>query len=197
MKPSRQFLLGLCLLFAGCCLRAETFELILRHGRLVDGTGNPAYFADIALRDGRIAAIGKIRGDAKEDIDVQGLIVAPGFIDVHTHAEEIDELPLAENFARMGVTTVVLGNCGSSVLKVGDFFRRLEATTVSVNVATLIGHGSVRRKAMGGSFSRNPTGEEMDKMKALVDQAMKEGAVGLSTGLIYLPGAYAKTEELI
>jgi N-acyl-D-amino-acid deacylase len=197
MKSSHPLLFGLLLLVSRSALQAQTFDLILRHGRIVDGTGNPAYFADIALKDGKIAAIGKIGQTAESEIDVQGLIVAPGFIDVHTHAEEIDDLPLAENFARMGVTTLVLGNCGSSELKVGDYFRRLESTNISVNVATLIGHGTVRRKAMGGSFDRPPTAEELEKMKEMVQQAMKEGAVGLSTGLIYLPGAYAKTEEII
>jgi len=197
MKPSRRFWWVLLLIIAGGELRAQTFDLILRKGRIVDGTGNPAFFADIAVKDGRIAGIGKLTGDAKEQIDLNGLTVAPGFIDVHTHAEEIDELPLAENFARMGVTTLVLGNCGSSVLNIRDFFGRIEATNISVNVATLIGHGSVRSKAMGGSYDRPPSVEELATMKALVEQAMKDGAVGLSTGLIYLPGAFAKTEEII
>jgi len=197
MKPARRFFIILYLILVCAGVRAQTFDVILRNGRVVDGTGNPAFFADVAVKDGRIAAIGRLQGEAREILDVHGLIVAPGFIDVHTHAEEVDELPLAENFLRMGVTTLVLGNCGSSVLSVGEFFRRLEATNMSVNVATLIGHGSVRRKAMGGSFDRLPTTEEMDKMKTLVEAAMKEGAVGLSTGLIYLPGAFAKTEELI
>ena len=123
--------------------------------------------------------------------------MTPGFIDVHTHAEELDELPEAGNFARMGVTTVVLGNCGSSTLDVASFFRRLERTNISVNVATLIGHGSIRAKVMGGSFMRPPTPEELAGMKSLAAQAMTEGALGLSTGLIYLPGTFAKTEELI
>ena len=197
MKTNRHVLLTFFLIAAAVSLRAETFDLVLRHGRVVDGAGNPASFADIAIKNGRIAAIGRIPGEAKAEIDATGLIIAPGFIDVHTHAEEIDELPLGENFARMGVTSIVLGNCGSSVLKVGDFFRRLESTNISVNVATLMGHGSVRRKAMGGSFSRPPTVEEMETMKQMVEEAMKEGAVGLSTGLIYLPGSYAKTEEII
>src|SRR5260221_1033331 len=197
MKTCRSLLQGLWLVF--CCggVGAATFDLVLRNGRVVDGTGNPSYFTDIALKDGRIAAIGKVIGEAKQEIDVRGLIVAPGFIDVHTHAEEIDELPFGENFVRMGVTTLVLGKCGSSVLKVGEFFQRLEATNISVNVATLIGHGSVRQKAMGGDFRRPPTAEEMRAMKAMVEEAMKDGAVGLSTGLIYVPGTYAKTEEII
>jgi N-acyl-D-amino-acid deacylase len=176
---------------------AEPFDLIVRNGRVADGTGNPAFFADVAVKAGRIAALGKIRGTARMEIDAAGLTIAPGFIDVHTHAEDIDELPLAENFVRMGVTTLVLGNCGSSALNVGEFFRRLEATNISPNVATLIGHGTVRGKAMGGSFMRPPTGEELDQMKSMVEQAMNDGAAGISTGLIYLPGTFAKTEEII
>ncbi|MDQ6630285.1 MAG: amidohydrolase family protein [Verrucomicrobiota bacterium] len=177
--------------------RAEMFDLILRHGEIADGTGQQIYSGDVAIKDRRLAAIGTVSGEAKKELDINGLVVAPGFIDVHTHAEEIDELPLGENFVRMGVTTLVLGNCGGSVLHVGDFFKKLEKITVSPNVATLIGHGTVRGKIMGGSFMRPPTDEELSKMKALVEQAMKEGAVGLSTGLIYLPGVYAKTEEII
>jgi len=178
-------------------LHGETFDVIIRGGRVADGTGNPAFFADVAAKDGRIAVLGKISGDAKLEIDAEGLIVAPGFIDVHTHAEDIDELPLAENFTRMGVTTLVLGNCGSSALNVGEFFQRLETTNISPNVATLVGHGTVRGKAMGGSFMRPPTADELQQMRATVEQAMKDGAVGLSTGLIYLPGTFAKTEEIV
>jgi N-acyl-D-amino-acid deacylase len=177
--------------------RSEPYDLVLRGGRVVDGTGNPARFADVAVTAGRIAAIGRLTHEAKASLDARGRIVAPGFIDVHTHADDIAESPLAENFARMGVTTVVAGNCGSSTLDVGRFFRQLETTPPAVNVATLIGHGTVRRKAMGGAFDRAPTGVEMEEMKAQVARAMKEGAAGLSTGLIYLPGSFAKTEELI
>lgn len=177
--------------------RGETYDLIVRHGRVVDGTGNPAFFADVAIKGGRIAAIGRIWGDAKTEIDATGLIVAPGFIDVHTHADDIAELPLAENFARMGVTSIVVGNCGGSAEDIGKLFRDIEAAHVSINVASLIGHGTVRGKVMGGSFMRPPTPEELGKMKAIVEQAMKDGAVGLSTGLIYLPGTFAKTEEII
>ena len=168
---------------------AAEFDLVIRHGRIVDGTGSPAYFADVGIRQGRIAAIGKLPGQAKEEIDGQGLIVAPGFIDVHTHAEEIVDLPLAENLARLGVTSIVTGNCGGSALDIDAFFRRIEAEGVSINVATLIGHNTVRSHIMGGSFMRPPT-EKRSRMKDLVDQGMKAGAVGLSTGLIYLPGTF-------
>jgi N-acyl-D-amino-acid deacylase len=176
---------------------AATFDLLIHGGRVVDGMGNPAVHADVAVKNGRVVAVGRIEGDAKLQVDAHDLIVAPGFIDVHTHAEDIEQLPRAENFVRMGVTTVMLGNCGASTLDVADFFRRLEATNISLNVATLIGHGSVRNKVMGGSFMRPPTPEELVSMKAMVEQAMKDGAFGLSTGLIYLPGTFAKTDELI
>src|SRR5207237_417241 len=147
-------LLGLLTLFAAARLHAEAFDVIIRHGRVVDGSGNPAFFADVAVKDGRIAEIGRVSGNAKTEINAKGLIVAPGFIDVHTHADEIGEEPLAENFVRMGVTTVVVGNCGGSTLNVAKLFREVEATNVAINVATLIGHNTVRQKAMGGSFDR-------------------------------------------
>lgn len=137
---------GLCL-FASF-INAQTFDLVLHGGRVIDGTGSPAFLADVGITNGRIAFIGKITGEARKELDAQGYVVAPGFIDVHTHAEDIEELPLAENFVRMGVTTVVMGNCGSSALNVGQFLRRLEAANISINAATLIGHGTVRKKAM-------------------------------------------------
>src|SRR3569832_2039191 len=133
-------LLGTVLLSLGHSALSETYDIIIRHGRVVDGSGNPAYFADLAIKDGKIAAIGEIQGTAPRKIDATGLIVAPGFIDVHTHADDVAELPLAENFVRMGVTTVVVGNCGGSALDVAKFFKGVESTNVAINVATLIGH---------------------------------------------------------
>jgi N-acyl-D-amino-acid deacylase len=178
-------------------LPAASFDVLIRHGRIVDGTGNPAYFADLGIKRGRISAIGKLDGKARTVIDATGLIVAPGFIDVHTHADEVAERPLAENFLRMGVTTLVVGNCGGSTTNVGRFFREVERKHVSPNVATLIGHNTVREKAMGGSFDRPPTPAELARMKKHVDQAMRDGAVGLSTGLIYLPGVFSKSDEIV
>lgn len=176
---------------------AQEHDLVLRGGRIVDGTGRPALAGDLAIRDGRIAAVGTIQGRGRVEIDAHGRVVAPGFIDVHTHSEDVAELPTAENFIRMGVTTIVTGNCGSSKLDVGEFFRQLGQTGVTVNVATLIGHNTVRGEVMGGSFARPPTDEELARMCGLVERAMADGAVGLSTGLIYLPGTFAKTEEII
>ncbi len=186
-----------CLLCSLSFARAESYDTIIRGGRIVDGTGNPAYFADVGIKRGRITKIGRISDQAGTKIDAKGMIVAPGFIDVHTHADELAGQPDAENFLRMGVTTIVAGNCGGSALDVGKAFREIERKKVSINFATLIGHNTVRHIAMGGDFDRPPTSEELAKMKSLVEQAMQDGAVGLSTGLIYLPGVFAKTDEIV
>jgi N-acyl-D-amino-acid deacylase len=172
------------------------YDLIIRHGRIADGTGNPLYFADVGVRAGRIAALGELAGSAPLEIDATGLIVAPGFIDVHTHADEVAEHPQAENFLRMGVTTLVVGNCGGSAEDIRKLFENIEREKVSPNVASLIGHNTVREKAMGGSFDRPPTSEELARMKQHVERAMDAGACGLSTGLIYLPGVFSKTDEI-
>jgi len=174
-----------------------TWDLIIRNGRVADGTGNPACFADVAVKRGRVAALGRITGKARTEIDAKGLIVAPGFIDVHTHADELATIPEAENFLRMGVTTIVAGNCGGSPVDIARAFREIERKKTSINFTTLIGAGSVRAKAMGGDFNRPPTPEELQRMRDLVKQAMRDGAVGLSTGLIYTPGVYATTGEII
>ena len=192
-----RFLAALPLLLLSAAF-AQDYDLVVRHGRVVDGTGAPANAADVAVRDGRIIAVGKdLAGRGRAEIDARGRVVAPGFIDVHTHSEDIDELPAAENFLRMGVTTIVTGNCGSSKLEVARFFDTITKTGVGINVATLIGQGTVRGQVMGGSFMRPATSEELERMRALVDQAMQDGAVGMSTGLIYLPGTFTKTEEII
>ena len=177
---------------------AADYDVIITGGRIVDGTGAAAYVGDVALKDGKVAAVGAVTGTATTRVDATGLVVAPGFIDVHTHSDDlVEKLPLSEHFLRMGVTSLVVGNCGGSNLRVGEFFARLEKNGVAPNVATLIGHNTVRRTAMGGTFDRVPTAAELAEMKRLVDQAMRDGAVGLSTGLIYLPGTFAKTEEIV
>lgn len=177
---------------------APEFDLLIANGRIVDGTGNPWVLADLAIKADRIAAIGKFDpARAARTLDAKGLIVAPGFIDVHTHIEgSITRSPQAENFLRMGVTSVVTGNCGSSELSLGDWFAELEKLGISLNVASLYGHNTVRRAGMNGDFNRPPTPEELNKMRGLVEQAMRDGAVGFSTGLEYIPGTYAKTDEI-
>ena len=176
--------------------RAAAFDLVIRNGRVCDGTGSPWYRADVGIADGRVAEIGAIGGRARRTIDAARCIVCPGFIDVHTHAEGIVERPAAENFLRQGVTTVVAGNCGESAFPVATLLRRVESAGPAINVATLVGHGEIRRRVMGMA-RRAPTRRELAAMRRLADQAMSEGAVGLSTGLFYVPGAYARVDELV
>lgn len=174
------------------------YDLVIRGGRIVDGTGSPWYVADVAISAGRIAAIGpQIEGTAKRQIMARGLVVAPGFIDLHTHARRgIFVDPGAENYVRQGVTTIFEGPDGDSPLPIGAFLGRLDAADTAVNVATFIGQGSVRRKVVG-RLDRVPTVAEMDEMRGLVRQGMLEGAFGLSSGLIYNPGVFSSTEEVI
>ncbi len=173
------------------------YDLVITNARVVDGAGNPWFRADVAVKGGKIARVGRVAaGEGRRAIDARGRIVAPGFIDVHAHTEDIYTLPDAENFVRMGVTSLVTGNCGGSVVKVGEFLDKIKETPLAVNLATLVGHNSVRREVFG-SANRAPTTEELEKMRGLVEQAMKDGAVGLSTGLIYVPGVYAKTDEVL
>lgn len=176
---------------------AEKFDLVITNARIIDGAGNPWFRGSIAVKDGKIAKIGSFEATgAGQTIDAKDQIVAPGFIDVHAHTEGIYNNPAAENFVRMGVTTLVTGNCGGSTTDVAGFLGRIKEKPLAVNLSTLIGHNSVRSKAMG-TDNRPPTAEEQAKMNAIVEQAMKDGALGLSTGLIYVPGTFAATEEVV
>ena len=177
---------------------SQEADILIKNGRLIDGTGNPWRYSDIAIKDGKIVGLGLLRNvSAKKVIDAKGMIVAPGFIDVHTHIES-DEVrnPTADNFIYDGVTTVITGNCGASRLKINEYLAMIDSLKPSVNVATLIGHNEVRRTVMG-SVNRDPSEDELKQMETLVEQAMLDGAVGLSTGLIYIPGTYSKTPEII
>ena len=178
-------------------VHAADFDLLITNARIADGSGAPLKNGSIGIKERRIVAVGDVKGSGSVTLDAGGRIAAPGFIDVHTHSEKICDLPAAENFLRMGVTSIVTGNCGGSRTDVAKFFEEITQAGVAINVATLIGHNSVRQQAMGGSFIRPPSGKQMEAMKALVAKAMDDGAVGLSTGLIYTPGSYAKTEEII
>lgn len=197
MRPIAVRLAAPLLIFGAALAHAQEYDLVIRHGRVVDGSGKPAVPADLAVREDRIVVVGEVTGKGRTEIDAAGRVVAPGFIDVHTHSEDIAALPLAENFIRMGVTTIITGNCGGSKLNVADFFNALVEARIALNVATLIGHNTVRSQVMGGSFARPPTDVELEQMRARVEQAMKDGAVGLSTGLIYLPGTFATTGEIV
>ncbi len=173
------------------------FDTVIKNARVIDGAGNPWFRADVAIRGGRIARVGRVAdSEAVQVVDAKNLILAPGFIDVHTHVESIYSQPSAENFARMGVTTLVTGNCGGSSVDVAEFLGRIKETPLSVNLATLVGHGSVRGEVLGAA-NRAPTQDELQRMESIVEKAMQDGAVGLSTGLIYVPGTYAKTDEVV
>ena len=177
---------------------AADFDVLIRNGRVIDGAGNPWYRADVAIKDGRIGAIGNLAGKtADKTIDAANRVVTPGFIDVHTHVEGAVELnPMGANYLLDGVTTIVTGNCGGSRVDLKDWFAKLETLKLGLNMATLIGHNSVRREVMG-TANRLATDEEIVKMQALVDKAMQEGAVGFSTGLIYIPGTFSDTREVV
>ncbi|MBS1792665.1 MAG: D-aminoacylase [Acidobacteria bacterium] len=175
----------------------DDYDLVIVNARIVDGSGNPWFRGSIGVRDGKIVRIGRIdAGSAKVMIDAGNKIVAPGFIDVHTHVEEIFDNPRAENFVRMGVTSLVTGNCGMSAVDIGGFLGGFRTKPLAVNLATLVAHGAVREKVMGLE-NRAPTPDEQERMNSLVEAAMRDGAVGLSTGLIYVPGTFAKTDEVV
>ena len=189
----------ICLLIANIT-SAQQYDVVIANGKIIDGTGNSWYYGDVAIKDGKIVYVGKMNNiniTATKVINAKGLVVAPGFIDVHAHIESgIFENSTADNYIYDGVTTVITGNCGGSADDLKNFFWRIDSMKTSINVASLVGHNTVRREAIGLD-NRLATAGEQKKMEELVAQAMKDGAVGLSTGLIYLPGMYSNTEEVI
>jgi N-acyl-D-amino-acid deacylase len=182
---------------------AADFDVIVRSARVADGTGNPWFRADVGIKDGRVQAIGRLAGrTADREIDARGRILAPGFIDVHTQVEGrfdppgLVALPQAPNFIRDGVTTVITGNCGNSRVDLARYFEEIERARPSINVSSFIGHNTVRTEVMG-TANRQASGDELSRMQALVERGMREGAIGFSSGLIYVPGTYANTEEVV
>ena len=176
----------------------SAFDLLIRGGRLVDGTGNPWVRADVAVRGDRIVRIGHLpSATAERVIDAAGLVVAPGFVDPHTHAVRgIFDVPTADNYLLQGVTTLTEGNDGASPWPIGRHLARVADARISPNWAVFAGQGTIRRLVLG-SDDREPTPDELERMLALVTQAMAEGAFGLSTGLFYVPGSFTGTEEVI
>jgi len=197
---------------------AEPYDLLIRHGRVVDGTGNPWFYADLAIRGDRIAALGKLDGaTATRTIDATGLVVAPGFIDMHSHS---DFLLLqdgdAQSKIRQGVTTEVLGEGDSAgpyqgklpprkiqigdetveLSSLGDYFRAVERAGISTNVCSYVGLNNVWQSVLGGTFDR-PTSGQLKEMQKLVDDAMRDGAMGLSSQVMMPPGSLATTADLV
>ena len=177
---------------------APLYHLVLENGTIYDGRGGEPYRADVGIVGDRIAAIGDLQdARAAERLDVSGLAVTPGFVDIHSHAVRgVFRHPLAENYVRQGVTTVIEGPDGGSPLPIGDFLARIDLHPPAINFGLTVGHGTIRNQVMGNE-DRAPTEDELEAMKQFVEQAMREGAFGLSTGLKYVPGAYAETEEVI
>ncbi|HZW05243.1 MAG TPA: D-aminoacylase [Anaerolineaceae bacterium] len=200
------------------------FDILIRGGTVLDGTGRPGQPADVGITGNRITAIGNLTGaESRQTLLAEGLVVAPGFIDMHSHGDDhLPFMPTADSKIHQGITTEVVGNCGSSAaplseemlddlnrslskeagektadwLTLGEFFDRLERQGTSVNLAMLVGHGTIREKVMGMSDA-DPTPEQLAAMQAEVRAAIEAGAIGLSTGLIYTPNVYAKTSEII
>jgi dihydroorotase/N-acyl-D-amino-acid deacylase len=178
--------------------QAPPYDLLIRNGRIVDGTGSPWYRGDLAVRGDTIVRIApRIDAPAAKTIDAAGKIVAPGFIDIHTHSRRgIFQVPTAENYVRQGVTTLMEGPDGSSPLPIKPFLDRVTALKVSPNFGLFVGQGTIRDEVIG-PMNRKATEAEIEKMRGLVRQGMEDGAFGLSSGLFYVPGTFTPTAEVV
>ena len=175
------------------------YDIVIRDGRVLDGAGNPWILADVAVRSGRIARIGRVEGAGRREIDASGLYVSPGFIDMMDQSGAV--LPrngLAENKLRMGVTTAIGGEGGTPVPvdSIDGYFRRLEEQGISINFGTYFSETQARVPVMGNA-ARAPTQTELDEMRAIMARAMRQGVFGMTTALIYPPSSFASTEELV
>jgi len=175
-----------------------SYDLLIRNGRIVDGTGSPWYRGDLAVRGDTIARIApRIDAPAARVVDAGGRVVAPGFIDLHTHARRgIFEVPTADNYVRQGVTTLMEGPDGSSPFPLGPFLDRIAATRITPNFGLFVGQGTIRSEVVG-LVNRKATEPEIEKMRGMVRAGMEDGAFGLSSGLFYVPGTFTPTAEVI
>ncbi|UCC48891.1 MAG: D-aminoacylase [Gemmatimonadota bacterium] len=199
-SKARLFVLALIPALPLSAAAQQPYDVVIRNGRVLDGTGVPWYYADVAISGDRISAVGDLTNvRARRVIDATGLYVAPGFIDVHTHAGPglaTAELSSAGPLLVQGITTVIVNPDGGGPVDLAAQRQQLLEHGVGVNVALLIGHGSVRQEVLGME-DRAPTPQELEQMRVLVRAAMEEGAYGMSSGLYYSPGSYATTEEVI
>lgn len=185
------------------CVEASQgpFDLVIENARVVDGTGNPPYQADVGIRNGRIDRIGSLHQvPATKRIDARGLVLAPGFIDVHTHLEEqikrVSRRLAADNFVLQGITTVITGNCGNSAPQLAALMRKLQRLRLGVNIATFVGHNTVHQVAVGLG-PKKPTPGQQQRMGALVESGLAAGTLGFSTGLCYRPGVFTAESEVV
>lgn len=204
MSSFRALVLGvaLCLLLFQLSAAQPPHDVLIRGGKVVDGSGKPAFEADVAIRDGKIVAVGRVEGEATRVIDARGKTVVPGFIDLHSHAAEglgSDDRRrrAAPNLVSQGVTMVVVNQDGRSPWPIARQREEFTHKGIGPNAALMVGHGRVRQEVMGRDARRAARREEMERMRALVRQGMEEGAYGLSAGLEYVPGRWSTTEELV
>jgi N-acyl-D-amino-acid deacylase len=194
-----QTLISAALLLSSC-VHAQDLDVILHNGTVIDGSGSPPVQTDVGISGDRIVFVGSSAGKkAKRVIDAGALVITPGFIDPHTHtAEDLTNPKRCQNapYLMQGVTTVATGNDGDSPERIGETLAKWTKQGIGTNASLFIGQGTVRRQVLGMSDAK-PTPEQIEKMKALVDTAMNQGAIGLSTGLYYAPGSYSTTEEVI
>ena len=180
--------------------RQPASGLLIKNTQLIDGTGAAARRADVRVAGDTIVAVGEnlMAQPGERVIDAGGKVLAPGFIDMHSHADRgIDETPDVATQVMQGITTAVVGQDGGSELPIVDFYDRLARVKPAIDYATAVGHGTVRKLVMGGDYKRAATAAEIDTMKVLVDRGMRDGAIGLSSGLEYDPGFYSTTDELV
>lgn len=177
---------------------ADSFDLLIVGGSVIDGTGSAARVLDVGVRGDRIVALGASlpRARAKRIVEARGRVVSPGFIDLHAHLEPLLQLPLMESALRQGVTLALGGPDGGSPLPLGPYLDSVTSVKPGINVAYLVGHNDIRRRVMGME-ARAPRADELTRMRQLVAAAMGQGAFGLSTGLLYLPGTYSNIDEVV
>src|SRR6185369_1852386 len=175
------------------------YDIVIRNGRVLDGAGNPWILADVAIKDGKFARIGRVEGKGKQEIDATGRYVSPGWIDVMDQSGSVlRQNGLAQTKLMQGVTTAIGGEGGTPVPaeKISDYFAELERKGISLNFGTSFSETQARVAVLGES-SRAPNPEELGRMKAIMETAMKAGAMGMTTALIYPPSSYTTTDELV
>jgi N-acyl-D-amino-acid deacylase len=197
MHNKKSYYIPFVLLLSLFSCQPESYDIIIRNGQVLDGSRSEAFTADIGIRSDKIVKVkARLAGTAEREIDASGHIVSPGFIDLHAHLEPMVIDREAQSHVRQGVTFALGGPDGGGPLRLGNYLDSLEAGGIGMNVGYLIGHNTIRNEVLG-MVDREPTPEELEAMKALVQEAMDDGAFGISTGLKYLPGTWAKLDEIV